>query len=165
MALKGTATSSYRSQRGTRVFVYNVTGSNAELGKFKEAQGDNYRETDTGVPLFFFAMGQGRSPKPTINLVITTNNRVVIDDTRDVLAREALIDQHMITQQAIVRAEIAEGVRTITRTGVSVPTIPVGPAPTNAPGAGIATEDSTVAELEAIGEGAAAAAGTEELGS
>lgn len=35
------------------VFVYTVSGSQDEISRYQEAQGVNYRETESGQPLFF----------------------------------------------------------------------------------------------------------------
>jgi hypothetical protein len=37
----------------TTVFVYSVNGTDEQLAAYKEAQGENYRESDDGEPLWF----------------------------------------------------------------------------------------------------------------
>lgn len=37
----------------TTVFVYTVTGDEQALADYRESQGDNYRTSDSGEPLFF----------------------------------------------------------------------------------------------------------------
>jgi len=66
---------SYTSKNGNKVFVYTVTGTPEELAKFKAAQGENYRETEAGVALWFTTRSVGNSGK----LIITTNGKVVPD--------------------------------------------------------------------------------------
>jgi hypothetical protein len=66
---------SYRSKNGNIVFVYTVTGNASDLAKFKDAQGEFYREDDKGNALWFTTRCIGQSGK----LVITTNGNVVPD--------------------------------------------------------------------------------------
>lgn len=66
---------SYTSPKGNKVFVYTVAGSKEELEKYKEMQGENYRETEAGIPLWFTTRSVGNSGK----LIITTNNKIVPD--------------------------------------------------------------------------------------
>ena len=45
---------SYTSPKGNKVFVYSVSGTPEQLAKYKELQGDFYREdADTKVPMHF----------------------------------------------------------------------------------------------------------------
>jgi hypothetical protein len=57
------------------VFRYVVSGSQQEIEQYQEAQGVNYRETESGQPLFFSNAFGGTS----INLIKTDKNRYVID--------------------------------------------------------------------------------------
>lgn len=67
---------SYRSTNGNPVFVYNVTGSEADLEAYKEAQGEYYREDEeTGVALWFTTRCVGDNGK----LIITTKGNIVPD--------------------------------------------------------------------------------------
>lgn len=66
---------SYTSKAGNKVFVYSVSGTPEELAKFKTVQGENYRETEAGVPLWFTTRSVGNSG----SLIITTNGKVVPD--------------------------------------------------------------------------------------
>ena len=67
---------SYRSKNGNPTFVYEVSGSDADLAKYKEIQGGYYREDEkTGKPLFFTVNCIGKTGK----LIITSNNKVVPD--------------------------------------------------------------------------------------
>ena len=66
---------SYRSRNGNPTFVYGVTGSDADLTAFKDAQGEYYREDDNGTPLWFTTRCVGTTGK----LIITTNGNVVPD--------------------------------------------------------------------------------------
>lgn len=62
-------------KNGKPVFVYEVSGSKDAIAKYKELQGENYRETKDGVPLWFTI----RSVGATGELVITTNGKIVPD--------------------------------------------------------------------------------------
>lgn len=66
---------SYRNKKGTLVFRYAVTGTEAQLKAYKEAQGENYRETDEGVPLWFSTRNVGQ----TGTLGISQNGRIFAD--------------------------------------------------------------------------------------
>ncbi len=66
---------SYRSKNGNATFVYGVTGSDADLAAYKTAQGEFYREDDTGTPLWFTTRCIGQTGK----LIITTNGNIVPD--------------------------------------------------------------------------------------
>jgi len=67
---------SYRSKNGNPTFVYAVSGNQADLDAFKQAQGDFYREDErTGSPLWFTTRCVGDNGK----LIITTNGKVVPD--------------------------------------------------------------------------------------
>ena len=66
---------SYRSKNGNVTFVYKVTGSKADLAKFKELQGEYYRESDNGTPLWFTTRCIGKSGK----LIVTSNDKIVPD--------------------------------------------------------------------------------------
>ena len=66
---------SYRSKNGNATFVYGVSGNTSDLEAFKAAQGDYYREDESGTPLWFTTRCIGNSGK----LIITTNGNVVPD--------------------------------------------------------------------------------------
>ena len=66
---------SYRSKNGNSTFVYKVNANTADLAKFKEAQGDYYREDTDGSPLWFTTRCVGN----TGSLIITTNGNIVPD--------------------------------------------------------------------------------------
>jgi len=66
---------SYRSKNGNATFVYGVSGNATDLDAFKVAQGDYYRESDEGQPLWFTTRCIGKIGK----LIITTNGNVVPD--------------------------------------------------------------------------------------
>ena len=67
---------SYRSkEKGLPTFVYTVKGSAEELAKYKEVQGQYYREDEDGNPLWFTT----RSIGPEGKILITTNNNIVAD--------------------------------------------------------------------------------------
>jgi hypothetical protein len=66
---------SYRSQKGNTVFVYTVKGTTAQIDAYKAAQGDNYRETDNGVSLWFTTRCIGNAG----TLIITEKGKIVPD--------------------------------------------------------------------------------------
>jgi len=66
---------SYRSKNGNATFVYGVSGNASDLDAYKVAQGDYYREDDSGTPLWFTTRCIGNSGK----LIITTNGNIVPD--------------------------------------------------------------------------------------
>jgi len=79
--MKATYQNSYpkRSKNGNvvDVFVYEVSGTKDELEAFKDAQGSSYRETPTGVPLFFTL----NYVSDEVSLVFTSNGNVVVDNS------------------------------------------------------------------------------------
>jgi hypothetical protein len=64
-----------KSETGNKVFVYGVSGTNEELAKYHELQGENYKEDVDGTPLFFTTRSCGQG----CDLIITTNNRIIPD--------------------------------------------------------------------------------------
>lgn len=66
---------SYRSKNGNATFVYGVSGNATDLDAYKVAQGDFYREDDSGTPLWFTTRCIGKGGK----LLITTNGNIVPD--------------------------------------------------------------------------------------
>lgn len=66
---------SYRSQKGNTVFVYTVTGTKTQIEAYKAAQGDNYRETEDGVSLWFTTRCIGNNG----SLIVTEKGKVVPD--------------------------------------------------------------------------------------
>jgi hypothetical protein len=65
----------YRSKKGTPTFVYSVSGTKEQLAAFKKAQGDYYREDESGTPLFFTTRYIGEEG----TLMITSNGNLVPD--------------------------------------------------------------------------------------
>jgi len=66
---------SYKSRAGNTVFVYSVSGTPAQIEAYKAAQGDNYRESDDGTPLWFTTRCIGNAG----DLIITAKGKVVPD--------------------------------------------------------------------------------------
>jgi hypothetical protein len=66
---------SYKSKNGNTVFVYSVSGTPAQIEAYKAAQGDNYRETEDGTPLWFTTRCIGNAG----TLIITEKGKVVPD--------------------------------------------------------------------------------------
>lgn len=74
--MKATSVGSYRSKnKGVPVFRYEVSGTKEELEAYELAQGDNYRETEDGKPLFFTTRFAGK----TVDLIITQSDKVIAD--------------------------------------------------------------------------------------
>lgn len=68
--------SQVKGQPSTTVFVYTVTGTEPELEKYEEIQGENFRKDDeSGLPLFFTT----RCAPNNAELLITNNDRIVVD--------------------------------------------------------------------------------------
>jgi hypothetical protein len=66
----------YRSKKGNIVFTYLVNGTEKSLAAYEEAVGENIRhDEETGKPLFFTTRYSGDN----VNLLITSNGRVVVD--------------------------------------------------------------------------------------
>lgn len=99
MALKAKLVGSYRKpQSGTKVFRFNVTGSDKELEQFETAQGDNYRIDDvTGKPLWFST----RYISDNVDLIITSENKVVADDT-EMSKFQSLVEQYGIDTAKLI---------------------------------------------------------------
>lgn len=68
---------SYRSKnKGTKTYVYKVTGSKEALAAYQEAQGEFFRpDTNTGEPLYFTTRYMGERGQ----LLVTDSNKVVAD--------------------------------------------------------------------------------------
>ena len=74
--MKVTMQRSYKSKNGNRTFVYTVTGSNAEMEDYREAQGEYYREDEkTNQALWFTTKCIGKAG----TLLITDNGNIVPD--------------------------------------------------------------------------------------
>jgi hypothetical protein len=73
--LKVKSIRTYRSKNGNATFVYAVAGQKSDLEAFKKAQGDYYRESEEGEPLWFTTRFIGDEG----NLLITSNGNVVPD--------------------------------------------------------------------------------------
>jgi len=70
------------------VFVYQVSGTKEQLDAFKSAQGDNFRENEEGIALWFTTRCAGNSG----NLIVTSAGKIVADmsafDQADSLAKQ-----------------------------------------------------------------------------
>jgi len=98
---------SYRKPNtGTKVFRFVVSGSEADLKAFEEAQGDNFRlDEQTGKPLWFST----RYIADNVNLIITSNNQVVADDT-ELTKLQSLVDQFGADVAKLILAQQASKV-------------------------------------------------------
>ena len=102
MALKAKLVGSYRKPNtGTKVFRFNVSGTDSELKEFETAQGDNYRvDNETGKPLWFSTRYIGDN----VTLEITSNNQVVADDT-ELTKLQSLVEQFGIDTAKLILAQ------------------------------------------------------------
>jgi hypothetical protein len=73
--MKVKLTRSYKSKNGNTVFVYTVAGTESQIEAYKAAQGDNYRESDEGVTLWFTTRCIGNAG----SLIVTEKGKVVPD--------------------------------------------------------------------------------------
>ena len=81
---------SYRSEKGNVVFVYSVSGTDAQLEQYKAAQGVHYREDEkSGQPMWFTTRCIGK----TGSLIITSKGKVVADMSEFELAK-SLVEQY-----------------------------------------------------------------------
>ncbi len=148
--MKGKLQRSYKragaSGKGpTTVFVYAVTGSDEVIEQFKTIQGENYREDDDGNPLYFTTNSAGGS----CDLIITRNNRIVVDMSRfdEAASLAKQYGGNLGQELARVAAEELMGSRTSSNASSSpqaAPTIPAtgtrGDAGKNAPAKPAKTE-------------------------
>ncbi len=87
--LKITFLRNYRNKKSNMVFVYSVTGTAEELERYKNAQGDFYREDEEGAPIFFSSKYVGESTK----LIITSKDKC-IPDTSEFDKAASIITQY-----------------------------------------------------------------------
>jgi hypothetical protein len=108
------------------VFVYTVAGTDTELSQFKDSQGANYRESDSGEPLWFTTRVAGHSPK----LLFTSKGAVVAD-------MSAFDQAHSLASQygGSLGQELARQASAMLMTGAVAPTPPAPQAPPAEPSA------------------------------
>ena len=88
--MKGKFLRSYRSKNGNTTFVYAVSGSADQIDEFKIVQGDYFRESDDGKPLWFTTRYAGE----TVSLVLTQgDNQRYIPDMSAYEKAASLADQ------------------------------------------------------------------------
>jgi len=69
----------YRAPKtGNPVFVYTVSGNEADLAAYEEAQGEHFRTDENGQPLWFTVRCIGDSGE----LIITSKGNIVADMSR-----------------------------------------------------------------------------------
>ena len=102
MPLKAKLVGSYRKPvTGTKVFRFNVFGTEAELQQFETAQADNYRvDETTGKPMWFSTRYVGDN----VDLIITSNNQVVADDT-EMTKLQSLVEQFGVDTARLILAQ------------------------------------------------------------
>lgn len=102
MPLKAKLVGSYRKPvTGTKVFRFNVFGTEAELQQFESAQADNYRvDETTGKPMWFSSRYVGDN----VDLIITSNNQVVADDT-EMTKLQSLVEQFGVDTARLILAQ------------------------------------------------------------
>jgi hypothetical protein len=64
-----------KNNQPVTVFVYVVTGTEEQLQHYKETQGDNFRESDSGDPLWFTTRFAGNQT----SLIITSTGKLIAD--------------------------------------------------------------------------------------
>jgi len=75
---------------GTLVFRFQVNGTAEEIQKYKDCMGDNLvTDETTGKPLYFTT----RYVSDNIKLLITSENKVVTDDT-EIAKLQSLVEQY-----------------------------------------------------------------------
>lgn len=88
--MKAKFASNYRSETGTPVFRYVVSGTEKELKEFEDAAGEYFRtDKETGQPLWFSIRYVGED----VSLSITENSKIVADDS-EIVKIKSLIDQY-----------------------------------------------------------------------
>lgn len=92
----------YRSQKGSNVFVYGVSGTADALEAYKTAQGANYRTNENGKPIFFSNKSFGLEGQ----LLITNNGNVIFDDTQ--LAMTADMIERFSSSSPLVAQAMAD---------------------------------------------------------
>ena len=96
--------SMYR-KNGRTVFVYTVTGTEAQIQQYKEAQGSNLRVDEaTGAPLFYSTRLLSFDPKESIDLIITSKGGVAVDESKKIFQRAFLVDQAAIAAEGTIIA-------------------------------------------------------------
>lgn len=75
---------------GKLVFRFQVNGTNDEIQQYKDCMGDNLVCDDTtGKPLYFTT----RYVSDNVKLLITSENKVVVDDT-EIAKLQSLVDTY-----------------------------------------------------------------------
>jgi len=99
--LKAKFKNMYRTKSGHQMFVYNVTGTAAELAQFEEAQGEHFvKDEVTSHPLYFSSRMLSYDRKAAVELMITTAGKVVVDETDKVFDRAMRLDEATISEEA-----------------------------------------------------------------
>lgn len=105
--MEATLNSHYRKTGNRVIFVFFVTGTKEELAEYKKAQGENYRENDDKIPLWFSSRAQGCKRNDKIDLIITINGNVVADDLDQLLQNESIANAQLIKETAKLQAKQA----------------------------------------------------------
>lgn len=98
--MKAILQSYYRKEGGKIIFVFTVTGTKEELAAYKAAQKDNYRENDDKVPMWFTTQSNGCKRGQSVDLLITQNNNVVVDDLDRIVGEEQLVNTVILKEKA-----------------------------------------------------------------
>ncbi len=143
--LKALRVSSYRKRAASGkindIFVYEVSGTVSELEAYKQAMlsqpntrrtEENWAETGcakNGKPLHWLVadVANGSIPKPSLNLTITINGRIVVDNT---IEKANSMEQlaHMAMQaEAQGIADIKLGLRAVVANNFSSPSTTATP--------------------------------------
>ena len=77
--MKGTKVREY-TKNGNLVSVFELSGTPAEISAYESAQGENFRKSDSGKPLFFATkQAQDWVEGETVNIVHTEQYGYIID--------------------------------------------------------------------------------------
>ena len=121
--LKATLSGKY-PKNGRMIYTYVVTGTAKEILEYKTAQANQQNKTvetltvnKHGQPLFWFVPSpeNGRIPKKQFTLTITTNGKIVVDDTMESVERAERVDEISMQHEGEIIAKIKLGVLKVDR--------------------------------------------------
>lgn len=133
--LKATLSGKY-PKNGRMIYTYVVTGTAKEILEYKTAQANQQNKTvetltvnKDGQPLFWFVPSpeNGRIPKKQFTLTITTNGKIVVDDTMESVERAERVDEISMQHEGEIIAKIKLGVLKVDRRAAALA------APTSTP--------------------------------
>ncbi|BBE17850.1 hypothetical protein AQPE_2009 [Aquipluma nitroreducens] len=90
----------YREADGSIVFVYTIIGTTDEFAIYRAAQGAKYKENKDGVPLFFSKRPLSTNRNEIIQLIITENGSIKVDDFTKVLSQKKKLDEYILREKS-----------------------------------------------------------------